>query len=209
MKPFYRTGWLLFRLIARVILRMKIIRPHLIPRTGPLIIASNHIAYADPPLLGSTFPMEIHFLAKRELFRNRLFRFMIASLNAHPINRRGFDRRAIETAIEILQNKQGILIFPEGTRSDGRVLLPARPGIGLVARRGSFPVLPVYIHGTHRLGACFLGREKCRVIIGEIIPAIEIAKYPDNREGYKKLADDIMESIRRLKEEYSAGSVGD
>jgi 1-acyl-sn-glycerol-3-phosphate acyltransferase len=204
MKPLYRFSWILVRILARLIYRLKVKNAELMLTPGPLIIASNHISYADPPMVGISFRRAIHFMAKKELFHSRIFGSMLSRLNAHPVNRRGFDRQAIEKAMEVLESDHAMLIFPEGTRSDGIKFLPARPGIGMLARRAKAPVLPIYLHGTRRPLACFLGREKCRLICGEVISATEIEKYADDREGYKKLADEIMNRIKLLKEGHLA-----
>lgn len=204
MKPLYRLSWILVLILAKLIYRLKVKNGQVLSTRGPLLIASNHISYADPPLVGVCFRRAIHFMAKKELFHSRIFGSLLSRINAHPVNRRGFDRQAIEKAMEILESGNAMVIFPEGTRSDGIKFLTARPGIGMLARRAKIPVLPIYLHGTRRPLACFLGREKCRLICGEIIPATEIEKFADDREGYKKLAGEIMNRIKLLKEDYLA-----
>jgi 1-acyl-sn-glycerol-3-phosphate acyltransferase len=155
MKLLYWTGWLLSRMIGRLIFRMKIFEANNIPDKGPFILACNHISLVDPPLVGSTIVRPLHFMAKKELFRSRLFGWVIRNTNAHPINRRGFDRRAINTACEILKAGCGLLVFPEGTRALKGDFLPPRPGIGLIAIRSEAPVVPAYFNGSNNLKAVF------------------------------------------------------
>ncbi|UCD17981.1 MAG: 1-acyl-sn-glycerol-3-phosphate acyltransferase, partial [Candidatus Zixiibacteriota bacterium] len=88
-----------------------------IPKDGPFILASNHISLTDPPILGASVSRPVHFMAKKELFKNRAFGALLRRLNAYPVNRRGFDKAAIRTAISLLRSAQGMVIFPEGTRA--------------------------------------------------------------------------------------------
>lgn len=141
-------------------------------------------------------------MAKRELFNNRLFGWLLTNVNVYPINRRGFDRRAINTAIGILKSGHGVLVFPEGTRAKQGNFLPVRSGIAMVAAKSRAPVVPIYINGTNRAFACFLGREKAGVIFGRPFDSDDIASYDDDKEGYRKLAEAIMDRIGRLKKEF-------
>ncbi len=199
MRPFYYIVWRLIRCIATIIFRLKIYNHENVPKTGPIIIASNHAAIVDPPFVSISIKRPIHFMAKKELFKNWLFGGIITALNAHPVDRGGSDRAAIRMTFNILKNDQPILIFPEGTRSDGINFLPARPGIGMIARRTMSPILPVYIHGSTRLKDCLKGRAKLAVVFGKPISVSEIEEYATNRDGYQKLADHIMNRIEELR----------
>ncbi|MEW5924466.1 MAG: lysophospholipid acyltransferase family protein, partial [Candidatus Zixiibacteriota bacterium] len=98
-----------------------------IPDEGAFILASNHISLSDPPMLATSLMRPIHFMAKRELFKIAVLGPVIRNLNAHPIHR-GFDRRALELAVGILNKGDALLIFPEGTRSRKEGFLTAKPG---------------------------------------------------------------------------------
>jgi 1-acyl-sn-glycerol-3-phosphate acyltransferase len=173
-----------------------------VPPGGPFILASNHISYYDPPLIGSFAGREMHFMAKRELFRNPFLGKLISHFNAHPINRTGFDKTAIDTAIAILKSGEGILIFPEGTRAKNGDFLPPRPGIGLIGISSLVPIIPTYIVGSNRLWRCFLRREKLEIIFGRPLTVEELSRYSKDKEGYQRLAGEIMERIKGLKDEF-------
>nr|MBN2278341.1 1-acyl-sn-glycerol-3-phosphate acyltransferase [candidate division Zixibacteria bacterium] len=195
-------GWIVIRSVAVVVFRIRIMDNRNIPAEGPFILACNHISYYDPPLVGASSPRLVHFMAKKELFRNRLFGWLISATKAHPINRRGFDRKAIEITTGILKSGQGLTIFPEGTRSQSDSFLSPHPGVGLLARRNMVPVVPVYINGANRLKECFLGRNRLGTIFGRPIGTDKIAEFSDDREGYRNLAVYIMERIGELKKEF-------
>jgi len=70
--------------------------------SGGLIVASNHISYYDPPVVGSAVPRELHFLAKEELFSNPVFGALIRSYNAMPVRRAVGDLGAMKRAVGLL-----------------------------------------------------------------------------------------------------------
>ena len=175
-----------------------------IPRRGPFILACNHISYFDPPLVGSMFSRPLHFMAKKELFGNRFFGWILKSVNAFPVSRRGVDRAAITRASEILAGGGGLLIFPEGTRAREGRFLKARPGIGMIAAESGVPVIPCYVQGLNRPGDCFWGRLKAGVICGQPLEVAGGQNFDDGGEGYRALADEIMNRIKELKKEFNA-----
>jgi len=197
----YRTGWALSLLTARVFFRLRRYGHENIPKEGGFIIASNHKSLADPPLVGSCIRRPVHFMAKRELFRNKIFGWLISQTNAHPIRRGAIDKSAIDMVEGLLSRNQGVVIFPEGTRARNVDFLDPKPGVGMIARKALVPVVPAYIHGSDKLSDVFWGREKMRVIFGEPLDKSEIIRYDDAKLGYRELTEEIMRRIKALKEE--------
>ena len=116
MKLHYRIGWLLALGLARLLWGFRVTGRERVPRSGPVVVASNHISNWDPLLVGLACPREVHFLAKRELFENRAFAALIRAYNAIPLDRDGSDRKALRLARRILGDGRALLMFPEGTR---------------------------------------------------------------------------------------------
>ncbi len=118
-----------------------------VPAQGGLVVASNHVSYLDPPMLGTWFPRVIHFMAKQELFDVPIFGSLIRAVHAFPVNREGGDVSAIRRALHILKAGGCVGIFPEGRRNiDGEA--QARNGAVLLATMGHCPVVPVALVGT-------------------------------------------------------------
>ena len=201
MKILFWTGWTFFRTVATIIFRVKIIGADNIPKKSGFILASNHISYYDPPLVGSCITREVYFFGKRELFRFKPFGWVLLRVNARPVNRAGVDRSAIETAVEILKSGNGLTVFPEGTRSKTKDFLPVKPGIGMIARQAEVAIVPAYIHGANQLWNCFIGRTRLSVSYGEPISAEWVKLQELTKEGYLAIADEIMGRIRKLKQE--------
>jgi 1-acyl-sn-glycerol-3-phosphate acyltransferase len=118
-----------------------------VPASGALVVASNHISYWDPPILGTWFPRTIHFMAKRELFDIFLLGPLLAKVHAFPVERESADIAAIRRALHILKKGEVVGIFPEGRRNfSGDV--QARSGAVLLASAAKCPVIPVALVGT-------------------------------------------------------------
>ncbi len=141
--------------IARVVLRNlfftyfqgRILHPERVPISGPALLASNHVSFADPPLIGCCLPRSISFLARDTLFSPPWFGALLQHLNGIPIDRDGGGPSGLKVVLGRLAKGDAVLLFPEGTRSaDGR-LQEARGGIGLLATKASVPVIPVRVFG--------------------------------------------------------------
>lgn len=140
-----------------------------IPRTGPVIVAPNHLSHLDPPIVACSVPRKVAFMAKEELFRNPVFGALIGSLNAFPVRRGEGDTEAIRKTLERLDAGELVLVFPEGTRGDGKVLGPFNRGVGMLAKRSGALVVPAGIAGTERKlprGAAFPRLAKTKIVFG-------------------------------------------
>ncbi|HET7876256.1 MAG TPA: lysophospholipid acyltransferase family protein [Methylomirabilota bacterium] len=176
-----------------------------VPRTGPVLIASNHVSVLDPPLVGGMAPRPVYFLAKEELFRIPLLGELIRRLNARPVRRDGTDTRALRTALGLLEAGRAVLIFPEGTRSrDGR-LGPGKPGAGMLAVVSGAPVVPVFISGTERAlppGGGVPRPKKVRVTFGPPL-TFKSGKDDGRKERYREAANEMMRAIAQLGEQHA------
>ena len=88
-----------------------------VPSRGPVILAANHRSFLDPFVIGCCIRRPIHFVAKRELFENRLQAWILNALGAFPVCRGESDDQAMETARALLRRGEPVVIFPEGTRT--------------------------------------------------------------------------------------------
>ena len=201
MKILYYTGWTLFRVISKLFFRIKIRGREHFPLTGGFIVATNHISNYDPPLVGSWSPRQLYFLAKRELFRNPVFGFLIRRTNALPVSRGGIDREAIRLSVKAIEDGFGLVVFPEGTRSRTSDFLPAKAGLGMIAHRAGCAIVPGYIRGSNTLRACLLGRQRMCIVFGSAIPAKWVKAQPTGKAGYQLISNAAMERIGALRDE--------
>jgi glycerol-3-phosphate dehydrogenase (NAD(P)+) len=122
-------------------------REHL-PRSGPLLLASNHRSFLDPFVIGMLVRRPVYYMAKRELFDKRWQAWLLNSLGAFPVDRGAGDAAAIATARSILERGDCVVLFPEGTRVRPGPLGCPRRGVGRLALETGAPVAPVSVIGT-------------------------------------------------------------
>jgi len=175
-----------------------------IPKRGGFIIATNHSSHLDPIIAGSRCPRQLHYFARLSLFSNKMFGWLIRSVNAHPIRRAGADKHALSLAEKLLKEGKGIVIFPEATRTRDGNLQKAKPGIGFIIGRVDCPVIPAYIHNTFKAmprGSKWFKSVPVTVTYGKPI----YFSFDDNvnikkrNESYQKIADQVMDEIGQLK----------
>ena len=124
-------------------------REHL-PRTGPLLLASNHRSFLDPFVIGTLVRRPVYYMAKRELFEKRWQAWLLNALGAFPVDRGAGDRDAMDTARAILERGDCVVVFPEGTRMRPGPLGSPRRGVGRLALETGAPVAPVAVIGIRR-----------------------------------------------------------
>jgi 1-acyl-sn-glycerol-3-phosphate acyltransferase len=156
LQPFAHLYWRLSR----------IGREH-IPAEGAVLLVCNHRSIIDPFLIGLCSRRPIYYVAKEEIFRNRLVGWFVSSLGAFPVRRGAADGDMIETAKSILLRGDMVLMFPEGTRTRPGPLGKPKRGVGRLALETGATVVPVAMIGTEaiRKGWRILPR-KVRVRIG-------------------------------------------
>ena len=203
----YAVGWYAFRLVYATYFRWRVWHPEHVPLTGPVILASNHASYLDPPLVGAGITRPIHYLARESLFRFPGLGWVLRHWNVVPVNREGGGAAGLKAIMDRLKAGGAILLFPEGTRTrDGR-LQAARSGIGLTVIKSSAPVIPVRTSGTFAaLGRRHWFPRPRRVAITYGTPltfdrerdeALTCPK-PRLKVLYQEVADTIMDAIAKL-----------
>ena len=146
----FLTG--LARLLTRLLLGPKF---HLggtsnVPRSGSLLIVSNHVGAVDPAIIGGWTPRPVWFMAKAELFQGA-WAWLMRGYHAFPVVRHSPDRTALRRAFGLLKQGSAVVLFPEGHRSENARLLRAEPGAGFIARRSGAPLVPIAITGTQNV----------------------------------------------------------
>jgi glycerol-3-phosphate dehydrogenase (NAD(P)+) len=145
-------------------------REHL-PKTGPLLLASNHRSFMDPFVIGMLVRRPVYYMAKRELFEKRWQAWILNALGAFPVDRGTGDAAAMDTARAILQRGDCVVVFPEGTRTRRGPLREPKRGIGRLALETGAPVAPIAVLGTEHVRRGWRIRpRKIRVRAGRPLP---------------------------------------
>jgi 1-acyl-sn-glycerol-3-phosphate acyltransferase len=199
--------------IFRLLWRPDVRGVELIPRTGPVLIASNHLSFSDSVVLPMMVPRRVQYLAKSDYFtgtgvRGRLTAGWFRLIGAVPVKRTG--RRddsmdALNTAMEILSADGAFALYPEGTRSrDGR-LYRGRTGVAWLALNSGAPIVPAALRGTEKLqpiGARLPTLAHITVEFGEPIDPSPYAARVAAGEGAgrirRELTDAVMDAVAAM-----------
>lgn len=203
MKWIYWFGWMSFGAAFRTLFGMRVVgREHLITE-GPVLVASNHQSYLDPPLIGNLYQDEMVYLARKTLF-TPFTRWVYKNWNAIPVDQDRPDMASLKTIIRKLKEGNRVLVFPEGSRTLDGNLGEAAPGIGLIAVKSGVPIQPVRISGAREA----LPRGSARVRFARITVSVgapihltpEEIKAAKGKEDYERIAKRIMAAIEALED---------
>lgn len=195
-------GWLLFGAAYRSLFGLRIKgREHLITE-GPVLVASNHQSFLDPPLIGNLYDDEMVYLARKTLFKEGFLEWLYNQWNAIPVDQERPDMASLKTIIRKLKEGHRVLLFPEGQRTFDGSIGEAAPGIGLVAVKSGVPIQPVRIEGANLAlprGSARIRLARITVTVGPpIILSHEELKSLANKEGYEAVTQRIMAAIKAL-----------
>lgn len=192
----------LLRILFRVLFHAHTEGMENIPREGAFIIAANHISFLDAIAVGIFVPRDIHYIAKKSLFKIPLFAWILKACNAFPVRRDRPNLHTMKKALAILETGKGLVIFPEGTRNpSAKLLRRGNPGLGMLASLSKSIVIPALITGTDKalpVGAKWIKLEKIRIRYAKPMLPDKIAANEDKRVSYQNFTDEVMKRIEDL-----------
>jgi 1-acyl-sn-glycerol-3-phosphate acyltransferase len=171
-----------------------------VPKEGGIIVAPNHLSHLDPPSVACGMKRQLTFMAKEELFRG-FFGKLIRSLGAFPVRRGETDTESIRKSIEFLNEGRALLVFPEGTRGEGKHLLPINRGVAMLAKRTGVPVVPVGIVGSHIIlpkGQKKIKRHCLTLVYGEPFTYASVAVHASEKENREAFSQELARRIVAL-----------
>jgi 1-acyl-sn-glycerol-3-phosphate acyltransferase len=210
MKFFYRACRATARTVFKVLYRTKVYGLEHLYQKGA-IIAPNHASFYDPPIVSTSWPNEVHFLASDYLFKVPVLGKMIEALNSHPVHRGAADLTSIKKICALLQTGAQVIIFPEGQRSLDGLINPLKQGIGLIAIKSNAAIIPTYVHGTFEIWPP--GKKipklwgKTAVVFGSPI-LIEDLPKEDKKEAQRLVVEKLERALHDLKKWYKDGAKG-
>jgi len=197
MRLYYRISHFFVRWFFKIVFGLKISGSENMKYKENFLFASNHISYGDPPVVGSALNREVSFLAKKELFVNPVFGWLITKYHAIPVDRDEADMKALKLILSKLKSGESVLMFPEGTRSRNGHLGELKGGVGFIAYNAKVTIVPVFIGNSNRLFRCFLRRARLEVKIG---PPIRINKQyiPRNKKEAYTICSNMLKNEWRM-----------
>ncbi|MGH2611842.1 MAG: (d)CMP kinase, partial [Rhabdochlamydiaceae bacterium] len=206
----YRLVLFFSWIIGKLFYRLKIYGlEHFYPRGA--ILAANHTSFFDPPIISISWPEVVHFLARKSLFRSKVFGGFISQLNTHPVSGDSGDAPVMKMVISLLEQGHKVVLFPEGTRSESGQLQPIKPGIALLVSRSKTAIIPVYIQGAyevwgkHRTFPRLFGKIRC--VYGSPITWDSVAGL-DKKEAQLLITQKLEAAWKDLKAWLDHGAIG-
>lgn len=202
MRWIYWSGWLLFGAAARSLFGLKVIGRENLVQEGGVLVASNHQSFLDPPLIGSLYQNEIHFLARKTLFRG-FGGWLYPRWNAVPVDQDRPDMGSLKTIIKLIKQGERVVVFPEGARTLDGSMGEGQPGIGLIAAKTGAVVQPIRLRGVDKVlprGSAKVSLARITVSIGKPLRFTEeeLKAASKSKEGYQTIANRIMQAIEAL-----------
>ena len=156
-------------------------------KRGRVILCCNHQSNNDVPIIAISFHRRFYYMAKKSLFKNRFFGWLIRTLGAYPVDREKTDLKAMKKTIDLLKDEKGICLFPQGTRIseiDGAQL---KNGAIIFSLKTCSPIIPAIFIRKPRVF------RRNRFVIGEPIKLYEMDEFKD-----KKVDENLIEQGKKV-----------
>jgi len=163
-----------------------------IPKSGAVLICGNHFSNWDPILIVSVVKRQLRFMAKKELFKKKIFGKFLNKIGAFAIDRYNNNIKSMKMTINLLKNNEALLIFPQGTREQDVKLSNFNFGVSLFALKTQAPVVPFFISGKYGLF------RKIRVNFGPQLYFENKGSQKINQEKLKSVTQQIFDAMMSL-----------
>jgi 1-acyl-sn-glycerol-3-phosphate acyltransferase len=196
-EPMYSLVRTVVTIYGLLFFRETCISSEKVPQSGPVILAPNHFSFMDHFFLGAFTRRKVRFMAKSQLFKGPL-KFIYTHGGVFPVRRGARDEEAFITANTILGNGGCVAMYCEGGRSrTGQLADKAKPGIGRLALESGAAVVPVAIHGSHKVRNW--KRLQFPKVVVQYGDPIRWEKVDDpTRDQQQAVADAIFSEIKSL-----------
>ena len=186
LNGFFVFVYYLVTLVANILHPVTVIGRENLPEHSALL-CPNHNSNWDPVLVALKVPVNyrLHIMAKKELFCNKVFDWVLRKLGAFPVDRGEGDIEAVKNALKAIKSGDNLLIFPEGTRVEHEGDLPAKGGVAVIGIRSGAQFVPVYVEGNKRIF------RRTRIIFGQAYRPDAASRRPSPEE-VQAIADEVL-----------------
>ena len=204
---FYGTVRTLFQPIGKTFLRLQVEGLERLPKTGPAIVAANHVSWLDPIVVGAAFPRPIRFLIARSVYERTWTRWFYANMRTIPVDRASRDPGWLRSALRALAAEEVVGVFPEGAGLASGPVRDAKPGAGLLACMSGAPFVPAAVIGTREAWPPHRKLPRpgsVRVRFGEPYRPWQGSDRP-GKDDLQRLMDALMLRIRAMEAHEGSG----
>jgi 1-acyl-sn-glycerol-3-phosphate acyltransferase len=195
----YTAARILVTIPTLLLYRVTAIGRKNVPCHGAAVLAPNHFSQADHFFVGVYLWRKVRFMAKSQIFGPPVLTYILKVGGVFPVRRGHRDEKAFETAYELLDQGELLLVYAEGGRSRSGELGTAKPGIGRIALESGAPIIPTAIHGS--VGVRGWKRLRFPRVTIEYGEPLTFAVEPGpSRERQQEVADEIFARVREMYE---------
>ncbi|WP_391122797.1 lysophospholipid acyltransferase family protein [Psychrobacillus sp. L3] len=154
------------KLVVRLFGKVEVKNKHLLPENEGYIVTCTHRGWLEIVILGICVPKPIHFMAKKELFENKIIEWFLRKINAFPVDRENPSPSTIKQPVKLLKSREIVGIFPSGTRTAEDV--PLKRGAVTIGNLSSAPIVPELYVGSRTLIE-LRKMKKATILFGKLI----------------------------------------
>ncbi|MBQ1388366.1 MAG: 1-acyl-sn-glycerol-3-phosphate acyltransferase [Clostridia bacterium] len=196
---FYKFGIAACKLFVRLFYPCEVENGKSLTDGKACIICSNHLSNMDPVFLNISQNRLIRFMAKQELFKNKVFGALITAMGAFPVNRGSDGGKAINFAEELLKDGECVGIFIEGTRSKTGKIGRGHMGALLIAQTAGVPIIPCCITGKKTFIKPFA---KTKITYGQPVTCEELGLVEGDKRSLRAATNNLMAILGEMREEH-------
>lgn len=178
--------------IFKVLFPTKVINKERLKTSGPIVMVCNHMSFIDPIMIFGYSPRDVIFLAKKELFQNRLLGWALNLLRVIPVDRGRSDVDAIKKILKALKSGEAVGIFPEGKRCAEGALGEFQTGAAMIALKGGANIQVLAYSRKIKLF------RRTKLIVG---PTLDMSRYAGKRTDHNdvsKVTEEIKHEMQKL-----------
>ncbi|WP_059170522.1 1-acyl-sn-glycerol-3-phosphate acyltransferase [Bacillus sp. FJAT-27445] len=189
----YQFAGYLAKVLLAFFTRPKIYNREVFPKEGAFVLACTHTGWVDVLVLGTAvLPRQIHYMAKKQLFRSRFAGWFLKKLNGFPVDRDAPGPSVLKIPHRLLSKGEIVGIFPSGTRIKEQAEL--KQGAITIAMRSKVPIIPAAFNGPNTMKELFTF-QRSTLIFGEPIDIPSTARV--EREHYTQLLEEKLSTLQK------------
>jgi 1-acyl-sn-glycerol-3-phosphate acyltransferase len=172
-----------------------------VPAEGPFILAPVHRSNMDTPYASMVTRRRLRYLGKDSLWKHRWAGWFLSACGGFPVTRGAADREALVRSRQVLDGGEPLVVFPEGTRQFGPLVMPLFEGAAYLSVTTGAPLVPVGIGGSERVqpkGSKAVWPRKVHLIVGTPMYPPTGLRGKERREASRQMTDDLHAELQRL-----------
>lgn len=193
---------------CRTFFRLQVTGREHVPANGPFILAPVHRSNVDTPIVAAVTRRRLRYMGKDGLWGYRWSAWFFRNMGGYPVHRGTPDREALRWVASVVRAGEPVVMFPEGTRQDGPLVVHVLDGVAFVSLREGVPILPVGIGGSDRAmakGARLPRPVRVTMVIGPPIEAETPAPgHRVPRRAVRELTERLTGELQLLYDEAQA-----